>query len=126
MTKEPDFLKEFDEYLENIDKVPPPKPRVEHLKDKLAAPPDVVRANEALAQTQARHHEQERRQLAPNATLLRNFKLYGRARGPLPPDEQRRQNLQFALDAAIERQRLEQEHERWLRAQANEFNMGLY
>src|SRR5262245_57991879 len=124
--EEPDFLKEFDEFLENIDKPVPPKPRIEHLKDKISKPPELDRSREVLAQTQSRFHQEELRQLGkPNEKLLRNKRLFGSAR---PPSAEARQALtrQLALDYAMEatraRQRAEAEHE----ARLNEFKMGLY
>ena len=120
MTTEPDFLKEFDEFLENIDKPPPAKPRLEHLKEKLASA-DLPKQREVLAQSQELFHEEERRQLSP----LERRKRFGRVI-PLSAQELRQIDYRDAVDASIYRQRAEKAHEEWLRAQLNEFNMGLW
>jgi hypothetical protein len=118
--------KEIEELLRLHPVVPKKKkPKPPDLKVASTADPsvEVLRANAARAQE--RVHEEERRQFRPNEALIRNFRLHGRAR-PLPPDEQHRLNLQFALNAAMERQHCERKHERWLRRQADPYNLGLY
>jgi hypothetical protein len=125
MSQEPDYLREFDEFLENIDKPKPPKPKLEVLTEKIAAPPDLVRSREVLAQTQTLFHQEEQRQLRPNERLLRNKRLYGRAR---PPSQEEQQQLrrQLLLDHAIEATRARQRQEQDHLDQLNEFRMGLY
>lgn len=116
--------KEIEELLRLHPVVPKKKPKPKLEVVSTAEPSvEVLRANAARAQD--RVHEEERRQFRPNETLIRNKRLFGRAR-PLPEDEQRRLNLQFALDAAMERQHRERKHERWLRRQADPYNLGLY
>jgi|SRR5262245_57908173 len=102
------------------------KPKLAKLEEKFASPPDLDRAREIQAQTQAQFHEEEVRQIkAKEPVWLRNKRLYGSTRPPSQEEinQLRRQTrLDQAIEAARERRRAEEAHLRSL----DEFKMGLW
>jgi len=89
MSNEPDFLKEFDEFLENIDKPKPAEPKLKLVSD-TPVKLDVETARQINRDREARLLEEERRSLEEDYQRSVDFCKRKGIRPPPHPEQARR------------------------------------